>query len=324
MTYQLVTSAMLKTTRLWNKGLTRAGLLHPNPLIQVDSNGALIDRWLLGKSPHSQRAYRQDIAYFLSFLGDKPIPAITLDDLLSYADALSKTLTQPRHPDTSPRPISRNTYIRRLNGVRSLFRFAEERRVIVENPAKYLQEDTKGWDKRSERILTESQVLMMIAMEPNPRNQLLLRLLYDVGCRVSELCGLRWKHLRDAGNGDGLVSIYGKGNKKRDIRFHAQLWENLQAHKGSTDLDAPIFVSRQGNPLSDSQVRHIVIAAAKRVGIQHTVTPHWLRHCNATHAMNRGASAALIQANHGHSDLSVTTGYLHANPSDSVSFYLPR
>ncbi|MCY2952433.1 MAG: hypothetical protein NTU53_10700 [Planctomycetota bacterium] len=46
-------------------------------------------------------------------------------------------------------------------------------------------------DQLSERILDEGQVQRMIALEPNPRNSILLRLLYTPGVRVSELCGLR-------------------------------------------------------------------------------------------------------------------------------------
>jgi integrase/recombinase XerD len=47
----------------------------------------------------------------------------------------------------------------------------------------------------------------MIASETDPRNRVMLRLLYSGGLRVSELCGLKWKDLKERPGAGGQVTI---------------------------------------------------------------------------------------------------------------------
>jgi integrase/recombinase XerD len=68
----------------------------------------------------------------------------------------------------------------------------------------------------NERILTESEVQMMIALEPNERNQAILKLLYYGALRVSELVALKWRDMVERQEG-GQVTVYGKGGKTRTI-----------------------------------------------------------------------------------------------------------
>ena len=66
----------------------------------------------------------------------------------------------------------------------------------------------------------------------------------------------------------------------------------------------------------------IVRKAARRAGIEGDVSPHWLRHAHASHALERGAPMALVRDSMGHSSVSTTNGYLHARPNDSSALYL--
>jgi hypothetical protein len=47
------------------------------------------------------------------------------------------------------------------------------------------------------------------------------------------------------------------------------------------------------------------------------VSPHWLRHAHASHALDHGAPIHLVQATLGHSSVATTSSYLHARPGDS-------
>jgi hypothetical protein len=69
---------------------------------------------------------------------------------------------------------------------------------------------------------------------------------------------------------------------------------------------------------------YIVKAAAKKAGLGSHVSPHSLRHAHASHAIENGASIALVSATLGHSDLKVTSVYAHARPEDSSSRFLKR
>src|SRR5208283_799632 len=77
-----------------------------------------------------------------------------------------------------------------------------------------------------------------------------------------------------------------------------------------------------GGRLDASAVHRIVRNAARRAGVAGNVSPHWLRHAHASHALDRGAPAHLVQQTLGHSSLAVTSVYAHARPSDSSARFL--
>jgi hypothetical protein len=94
------------------------------------------------------------------------------------------------------------------------------------------------------------------------------------------------------------------------------------AFRGDAGDNDPIFRSQRGGHLDESQVWHIVRDAAVRAGIRGNVSPHWLRHCHASHSLERGADVNLVSQTLGHSSIAVTGRYLHARPSDSSARYL--
>ncbi len=176
-------------------------------------------------------------------------------------------------------------------------------------------------DTIAERILPEDTVLAMITLEPGQRNRALLRLLYGAGLRVSELCGLRWRDFQERDD-SAQVTVFGKGGRTRHVLLSVGTWEVLSAIRGDAGEEAPVFVSRKGSPISTSQAFRIVRAAAKRAGVDKDVSPHWMRHAHASHALDRGAAIHLVQTTLGHSSVATTGRYLHARPTESSSKYL--
>jgi integrase/recombinase XerD len=57
-----------------------------------------------------------------------------------------------------------------------------------------------------ERILAEEDVQRMLAAEAEPRDHVLLRLLYAAGLRVSEACQLLWRNLHARGSA-GQITV---------------------------------------------------------------------------------------------------------------------
>ncbi|HLO49669.1 MAG TPA: tyrosine-type recombinase/integrase [Kamptonema sp.] len=64
----------------------------------------------------------------------------------------------------------------------------------------------------------------------------LLRFMYATGCRVSELCALKWRDLREAALGAGQVTLFGKGSKTRVVIFSAETWKLVRSLRGTTLL----------------------------------------------------------------------------------------
>ena len=272
---------------------------------QADTDQQLIALWLHGHSEHTQRAYGADVQRLLTFVG-KPLVAITLADLQAFADSLSE--------------LSTNSRKRALSSVKSLFTFAQRLGYLRFNVGAALK-TPKAKNTLAERILTEAEVHAMIALTSNRRDQVLLRLLYASAGRVSEVCALCWRDVQP--NGDsGQVALFGKGEKTRHVKLSKATWQALIAQRGEAKAADPVFKSRKGGNLDESQAWRIVHQAAQRAGIAGSVSPHWLRHSHATHALDRGATVTLVRDTLGHSSLAVTSMYTHARPTESSALHL--
>lgn len=271
----------------------------------------LVNLWIGGKSRHTADYYRRSAKRLEKFVG-KPIHLVTFAEVQAFATHLESL------------GLAASSRRSMISAVKSLLSFGNKIGVLSVNVGAPLKPPSAP-DTLSERILSESQVSVMIALETEPRNHAVLSLLYYSGLRVSELCSLRWRHLLPRSE-SGQITVYGKGGKTRSIVLPKSLWQELQTLRGEAGVDEPVFRSRNhshGGHLHRYSVDRIVRAASLRAGIKSNVSPHWLRHAHASHALERGAKIHLVAATLGHSNVAVTGRYLHARPEESSGLYLP-
>src|SRR5712691_10603131 len=263
----------------------------------------IIEIWLEKQpSSHTRWCYRHDSEQLLNH-AKKPLSRITLAELQNFAQALTAS---------GLAPISR---VRTLAAVKSLFGFCVRTRYLAVNPAAELA--LPAYENRlAERILAEEDVQRMLAAETEPRDRILLRLLYAAGLRVSEVCHLLWRNLHARGDA-GQITVFGKNGRTRAIPLPAEVWGELLGRRGAAKPEEPVFRSRSGKALDRGRVRVILRRAALRAGVVEGVSPHWLRHAHASHALDHGAPIHLVQATLGHSSVATTSRYLHARPGDS-------
>jgi len=286
--------------------LTTTSLIVPQQR-QADTDEHVLALWLHGKADTTQAIYRLDTARFLDYV-QKSLDHVTLGDVQQYADSLAELA-----PATKARMIAT---------VKSLFTFACKIGYLTFNPAAPVSLPTLK-NKLSERILDEEAVMKMLALEKDPRNHCLLRLLYASGIRVSELCALTWQDVQERKDG-GQVTVYGKGGKTRTILLSAGTWKEVIALRGEAGRTDPVFPSRKHHGfLTRVQVMRIVRVAGARAGLQQIVSPHWMRHAHASHSLDRGAPVHLVQSTLGHASLATTSRYSHARPNESSGKYLP-
>lgn len=272
---------------------------------QASSDEQLVALWLHGRPTNTVVAYRRDIDRLLAHTG-KPLASTTLADLQSFVDDLSG---------------SDNTKKRTINAVKSLLSFGQKVGYLAWNVGAALKAP-KPKNTLAERILSESDVHRMIAFTSRKRDRVLLTVLYASAARVSELCSLVWNDCKPNGSA-GQVTLYGKGGKTRAVVVSKSTWQQLVSLRpaGAAGTD-PVFVSQKGGSLDESQVWRIVATAAERAGIEGDVSPHWLRHSHASHAIDRGATVVLVRDTLGHSSLAVTSMYAHAKPTESSALHL--
>lgn len=273
-----------------------------------DDDTRLVGLWLHGRTRNTATAYRADVNRFHSFVAGRPLRECRLQDLQAFADSLEGMAVTSR--------------ARILSSVRSLFAFGHRLGALPFNTGAPLKSPAIK-NRLAERILSEADTTRMLNLEPNGRNRALLTLLYGAGLRVSEAVGLTWSDLQPRGDRAGQATVYGKGGKTRHVLLSEPTWAQLVTLRAEDAGDeTPVFVSRKGGALRVKQVERIVRAAATRAGITKAVSPHWLRHAHASHALDRGAPIHLVMATLGHATVATTGKYLHARPADSSSRYL--
>jgi integrase/recombinase XerD len=279
------------------------------------SDGRLVELWLFGKSEKTKDAYLADYGKLRLFLGGKPLRSVTLSDLQEFAEDVS---------------VLGDAYRARvLAAVKSLFSFGHHTGYLPFDVGRAVKVPRRR-DALAERILSAEEVVDTISAAKKGRDRTLLRSLYIGGLRVEEAVSLTTGDLvarQEAGGGQ--LTLFGKGGKTRRVLLPKGLFAELSA-LALPEQGAPLFRSRKRapdggpRPITARQAERIVKQAARDAGLGNAsdVSPHWLRHAHASHAMDRGAKIHLVQATLGHSDISTTGKYLHARPDESSALYL--
>ncbi|MBV9689001.1 MAG: tyrosine-type recombinase/integrase [Ktedonobacteraceae bacterium] len=291
----------------------------------------LIELWIrLKKSSHTQRAYRRDINIFRDFV-EKPLASVTLEDAIDFCDNLDELEIVNRCGQA--KPLEDNSKRRIINSVKSFYSFAYTSGLFPANVMAAIKPPSAK-SAISQRILSEATVLKIILLEQDPRNHAILHTLYAAGLRVSELCNLRWRHVIRRPEGVQLDIMSGKGDKQRYVLLGESSWNVLSVLRGTAATDDFVFQSRQrvsrdgyykGTRLDTTTIFLIVRDAAKRAGVLNwfEVSPHWLRHCHGSHAIDRKAPLTVVRDTLGHSNIAVTNEYAKARPDQSSAHYLP-
>lgn len=298
--------------------------IQPSTIAGNSTEAQVIAMWIASKSSgYTRTAYPRAVKDFFAFVS-KPLHLVTLADLQAWRASLepkSRENALGRGWGNSKKALS-------VNAVKSLFKFAFGTGYLTLNPASLLK-SPKVNPAIHERILPEESVWDLISKAEGNRDKAILSLLYASKVRVSELVGIRWKDLtpaseRGRANGvAGSVYVVGKGGKERTIGLPLKTWERVQSLRPVTATDSDyVFLGYKGKPLTTASVWNVVKKAGKTAGLSGRISPHWFRHCGATHALNRGASLNLLKEELGHADLATTGLYLHASKDEASSTFL--
>lgn len=276
----------------------------------IPTDARLVEMWLHNRPVSTVKVYLAALADFTRDTEGKPLRTVTLGDLQAHADALAH--------------LKPATQAKRLNAIKSLFSYASKLGYLSLDPARALRLP-KQPDALAERILAAETVARIIAMEPDPRHQLLLRLFYVTGGRISEVAAVRWEvcHARDDGNGGVITFHNAKGGKPRTVHVPAPVWTELTRLRPDPAAGF-VFPStrRDDRPINVATAWRWFTAAAARAGVEVKASPHWFRHAHASHALDRGAPVHLVAATLGHASLATTSRYAHARPGESSGDYL--
>ena len=278
---------------------------YPN-LTNASTDTELIRLWISQKALSTQKTYITISRQFLTFAG-KELEEVKLEDVLLWLESFQL------------RKSSQNTINNKLAAIKSLFSFGVKTGYLPANPTSMIKVP-KPKDALNERILYGEEVKELINCASNLRDRLILKLIYILGLRISELVGLNWSDFKPTKN-SVTVTVFGKGHKTRILLITHQLWSELKQLPRSEKTEA-VFLSRFSNRLDRHAIHRLIKKAVEASGINPHTSAHWLRHAHACHSLNNGAGIDLVMKSLGHSSLAVTSRYLHVQPSECTSKFI--
>lgn len=166
-------------------------------------------------------------------------------------------------------------------------------------------------EKKLPVILSLDEVEKIIASTQNIKHKALLMLAYSSGMRRQEIQLIKPSAI-DSERMQVHV-VQGKGKKDRYTILSKKTLEILRLYYKCERPTSFLFESqgKKGQTLSDSTLNCIVKNNAKKAGIKKQISFHTLRHCFATHLLEKGVNLRLIQQFMGHTSIKTTTVYLH-------------
>ena len=261
-------------------------------------------------SPHTLRAYGDDVARFIGFQAGHLGGTVTDKSLAKLKPADIRAFITSRRQEG----LGAGGVQRALAAVRSFYKFLAKEGVLENAAARSIR--TPRVRRSLPRPLSVEDAARAIeeAGEHDvewlgARDAALLTLLYGAGLRISEALGLK--------RGDvplgATLTVVGKGRKERSVPVLPLVASALADYAAKIPFtgapSSSLFLSRRGRPMSAREAQSLMQNLRGKLGLPEKATPHALRHSFATHILQGGGDLRSVQELLGHASLSTTQIY---------------
>jgi len=265
-------------------------------------------------SEHTLLAYEQDLLQLQAYVSTLGVSLLQLtrEDARMYV----RYLVKEKH-------YSQASINRKISCARSFYSSLLKHEAISSNPFSLIAVHRR--QDRLPSVLTVQETAALLSLPyadfPSTRAMVVFTLLYDTGCRISELLSIQeqdveWEQRR--------IRVLGKGRKERYV-FFTERCKNLMTYylylKRERFSCPHLLCSNKGKQLPMSTVGSMFAVYRKRLGWQKPFTPHVLRHTYATHLLDNGADIRLVQELLGHQSISTTQIYTHVSQERLARVY---
>jgi integrase/recombinase XerD len=260
-------------------------------------------------SPHTVRAYDNDLADFRKFLERDTAPAEIASLTLShyFADMLGR------------RKLAVATVRRRYACLRAFFRQRAEREQFADPSAALKLQLPRR--KRLPRTLSRPEIsslmasLKIFASRDDTLLPTAVGLMVATGIRVGELCRLG---VDDVSPDGATCRVHGKGSRDRvvyvsDTALRLALQQLVARRRGEAPTHGALFLNRHGAAMKPQSIRSRLRRYSRQIGLARRVTPHMLRHTAATLLIETGVDIRFVQRLLGHSSIATTEIYTHVS-----------
>lgn len=266
--------------------------------ILLDTADAIAAAFLAGYGPATREAYSRDLRHWGKFLSSLGVDA--LDARRVHVDAFV------REAEAAGRAPA--TLARRLSALAGFYDYALDEGAIDRSPVARVrrprvsdESPRLGVDREGLRELLDT------AERSGTRNHALVCLLALNGLRVSEALAADVGDI-GAERGHRTIALRRKGGKRQTVALAPRTAGALDALLDGRE-EGPLFVTRSGQRLDRFAAHKTVGRLAGLAGIDHSVSPHSLRHGFVTAALDAGVPLRDVQDAAGHADPRTTRRY---------------
>ncbi len=261
---------------------------------------------VIGNTKETIEYYKKRIGYFISFVKDKEISNVVIDDYNSYAIYLINKITD------KGTNLSSATIKTTLNASKIFLKYSYDNKYMTSDlyknikPYKQMKKTIVVLSAEDiNKLLNSQNELTIIGL----RNLLAISLMLDAGLRVSEVVNL---NVEDISKKLGVIKVLGKGKKERLVPLTDSIIKYYDKYVFLTSLySGALFLdSDTGLRMSSSGISQMLRRIKKE---QHfnKLHPHYLRHTFATLFLVNGGDPVHLQLILGHTTLYMTEQYLH-------------
>lgn len=251
-------------------------------------------RWmtLKGYANATIKSYVSRVKSFCDWLG-RPVKSATASDLSNYLYYLREELG-----------LSQGTINASYSGLKIFWEQVLDRSW----PSSKIPRSRQR--KKLPQVLSEEEVRNLIQGTKNVKHRCLLETLYSTGIRLGEVVDLEF---RDVQSDRQLLQVRnGKGGRDRRTVLPPTLLLHLRDYYRQYRPQRYLFEGRTpGQAISRRTVQAVFQQARERINLDRKVGVHVLRHCFATHQLEKGLDIVTLQALLGHANLQTTARYLH-------------
>ncbi|MFH0773530.1 MAG: tyrosine-type recombinase/integrase [bacterium] len=252
-----------------------------------------------GKSSFTLIAYKKDLEQFVGFLSSlekSDVREIKKEDIDGFIAKLIKD------------GYTKKSASRKLNSIRTFFRFLKNSQKIDQNPA--LDVSHPKYSQTPPRILSklEYHALRDFAKE-DPRTYALIEVLLQTGIKIGELAGLKLGDVTESGL---HIKSYGK-TPIRELPLNKSAKKAISEYlkvRESGNPEDPLFITRSRKAILIRNIRQIINRCFREVEIQ-KATVNDLRNTFIAQQIASGISLEYIAKIVGHRRLSSTERFLN-------------
>jgi len=253
--------------------------------------------WLQSRrySANTIKTYMDALKAFLKFYREKPVDAITNDDVIKFNNEFIL-----KHK------LSTSYQNQVVNAIKLFFKTIENRVIDIDKIHRPKRE------KLLPNVLSKEEIKQILNAHSNLKHKAMLSLIYSCGLRRSEVLNLK---IADIDSKRNLIIIrQAKGKKDRIAPLSVKTIELLRSYFTACKPKVWLFEGQDKQTRYDeSSLASVLKQALEKSKITKPVTLHWLRHSYATHLLENGTDLRYIQEILGHSRSTTTEIYTHVS-----------